>query len=268
MCNRLFIWAHGFVYSSKYNLPYAVNGWYKTQIGPWIRRERSKRFYSGYFIDQSDFVGYYYRKVFRKKGIIYNPALDKPPFEHKIHTIIFDTIPYSGQYFNELKGYNRMIKKGLLDMIVRPIRERIQHAIAPEIGVHVRLGDFQVSNSTESMNFYIDAINYIRQQHGENLTAVIFSDGYEEELKDLLALPAISLHQSRTDIEDLMLLSKSNFIVTSHTSTFSYWAVYLSDAIAIYNKNYTGQPIRWDELIIKDNLLVESPMTITTNVPE
>src|SRR5688500_1341685 len=188
MCNRLFTWAHGYVFSYRYNLPYAVNGWYKTQIGPWIRSERTKRFYAGYFIDQSDLAGYYFRRIFRRNGILYNPPLNQMPVESHIHTIIFNTIPHSGHYFKELKGHNLIIKQALMAMIVRPIRERLQKTKGPDIGVHVRLGDFQVSNSSEKMTFYIDAINFIRQQYGENLSVVIFSDGYEEQLKELLSL--------------------------------------------------------------------------------
>lgn len=259
MCNRLFVWAHAYLYSQRHHLPLSVNGWYKTQIGPWIRKERTKRFYALYFRNQTDLAGFIFRVLVRRNGIKFNPSVHETFLEPQYHTVVFNKLPHSSRYFSELKGHSEVIREALNNMIVPGIQKKIKQQPAPEIGVHVRRGDFIKGSFIESIDFFKNAILYLRSTYNQDLKAVIFSDGYNHELQELLDLPGTSLFKGETDIEDLIVLSRSKFIITSLTSTFSYWAVFLSEAVAIYNPLYEGQPIRWDVITRESGFLIESP---------
>jgi hypothetical protein len=259
MCNRFFAWAYAVIYSDIHQTPYAINGWYKTQIGPWLRRERVKRFYAMYFKDQSDITGYLWRKWFTKKRIMINPGLRDPWPKDKYQTVVFNSIPHSSQYFDELKGYNRFLKEKLNAIIAPGIRKKIEAQPPPQIGVHIRRGDFTLSHLVEELSYFKKAIHYIRQHYGPHLNAVIFTDGYAHELTEVLSLPHIWIYQGQSDIEELMVLSRSRFIVTSYTSTFSYWAAYLSDAMVFHSAKYQDPPVRWQELRRDADFLIEIP---------
>lgn len=259
MCNRLFVWAHAYLYSQMHHLPLHVNGWYKTQLGPWIRKERTKRFYALYFRNQTDLIGYTFRSLLGKNGIKYNPPIHESYLEPHYHTVIFNKLPHSSRYFSELKGHSELIRDALINMIVSRIQIKINHQHPPEIGIHVRRGDFIKGSFIESLDFFKKAILFLRSTYSPKLNAIIFSDGYNYELQELLNMPDTTLYKGETDIEDLIVLSRSKFIVTSLTSTFSYWAVFLSDAVALYNPLYDGQPIRWEQLKRESDFLIESP---------
>ena len=206
-----------------------------------------------------DLVGYVFRKALSRNKICYNPSIDQVIDFQLNPTIIYNSIPHFSKYFEELKGHNVLLSRGLMEMLKPSIQRRIACLKSPEIGVHVRRGDFGNSDLLEQLHFYRDAILKIRDKYGQNLQASIFSDGYEHELKLLLALPRVSIFRAETDIEDLIALSQSKFIVTSLGSTFSYWAAFLSGATIIHSPRFSGQPVRWGTVNEEDGFWIERP---------
>src|SRR5207249_8991781 len=81
--------------------------------------------------------------------------------------------------------------------------------------------------------FFIDAINFIRQKTNSLLSVTVFTDAEPDEIADILQLPEVKLAERKPDILDILLMSQSKLIVLSKSSTFSYWAAFLSDAILI-----------------------------------
>ena len=259
MCNRLFPWAYAVIYSELNHTPYHINGWYKTQIGPWLRGERVKRFYALYFKDEADLPGYFLRRFFSKNNILYNPSLVTNWDKAKYHTVIFNSIPNSSVYFDELQGYAELLSDRLQAMIAKKIKKQINHLSAPEIGVHIRRGDFSKGSDLEGEQYFIDAIHFIRSEFGSSLKVTIFTDGFGHEINSILQLPDTTIHYGKSDIEDLILLSKSRYIITSHSSTFSYWAAFLSKAVIVHSHKYNNRPLRWSGFVDLKGLRFELP---------
>ncbi|MEP6794887.1 MAG: alpha-1,2-fucosyltransferase [Saprospiraceae bacterium] len=259
MCNRLFTWATAIVFSYKYNLPVRIHGWYKTQIGPWIRNEKNKRIYYNYFNKHSGILQFKIRERLLSKGVLFNPPLNESVNINPFHTIVFNSIPHSDIYFNDLKDFRPFIIKELNAMIRTSIRMRIESAPKPGIGVHVRKGDFMKTGQSESNNYFITTINYVRSKYDNRSDVYLFTDSRKEEIQNLLDLPNVRIYQGETDIEDLMVLSKSRIIVTSHHSSFSYWAGFLSDALIIHTNKYQGHPNRNKEFKVEAEYLIEVP---------
>lgn len=246
--NQLFPLLHAMVFAKINNLPIVITGYNHVKIGPYLRKEKSKRNYTGYFNFQKniffEFIDRFklflissnYQKI-NEPIIEVLPAndLDKKIF-------IFQAMPTYHDYFGKLMQY-RLLVKEIFSLILKDnIKKRIATHPNPLVGVHIRMGDFRQLNATEVFkgghvrapeDYYINIIEGIRQINGNNLAVSIFTDGYLHEFKKINQLPAISFVETGLDIVDLILLSKSKLIVMSPGSTFSAWAAFLSDSPVI-----------------------------------
>ena len=125
------------------------------------------------------------------------------------------------------------------------------------IGIHVRRGDFiQRSNDEElrashnsllPLQWYIDALEAVRSEAGRDIPAFVFSDGTEEELRDLLALPQVRRVDYGSGLGDMFGLSRSRLLIASG-STFSMWGSYLGQV-----------PTLWHPGKLLQHLLFEHP---------
>ena len=87
----------------------------------------------------------------------------------------------------------------------------------------------------------------------------VFTDGKEGEISDLLSLQGVKIAANNPDIVDLMLLTRSRYLVVSPGSTFSYWAAFISDAYVITDSSFSAK-IRSD-----DGTLFEGPVEALEN---
>lgn len=256
LCNRLFVWANAVVFSEINQLPLNVNGWYKTPIGPWLRNEKVKRFYAFYFKNNTNIFGSYFRRLLYTKSCDYNPKFEVGANYYK--TFVFNAMPLKKDYFKELMPYKELLTNALVASLKNTIRKDINNLRAVDfIGVHIRLGDFILINKNQSLQYYIDAINYVRDILNYDLPVKIFTDGYENEIKEILDLNNVQLAQNTSDIVDLINLSKATVIVTTIDSTFSYWAAFMSNAIVVHPMQYNHISITGKKLKEVDNLRIE-----------
>ena len=112
------------------------------------------------------------------------------------------------------------------------------------IAIHVRRGDFveqasyrdllNVDNSVLPLQWYIDALRAVRAQAGRDVAAWVFSDGTDEELAGLLALPEVQRMDYGSGLGDMLGLSRSRLLIASG-STFSMWGSYLGQVPTIWH---------------------------------
>jgi hypothetical protein len=110
----------------------------------------------------------------------------------------------------------------------------------PFLGVHIRLGDFVRNtnalaydgspSSTIPLGWYRAQIQHFGARLGKKV--IVFSDGKDEELSDILSLPGVERAEMRSAIEDIIALARAEVLVTSHSS-FSYWGVFLGNGKAV-----------------------------------
>jgi hypothetical protein len=242
--NKLLVWARALVFAYQHGLPLSVSGWAEFRIGPYLRGERSKRQYWGYFSNEDN------------PGLIelialacaYSPCVE--PDMHQVRSpvmprqvFVFDQVPSWRDYFDGLRGHESLVRPAFAALLNEPYRGVLQEPDVPVVGVHVRRSDFrelspgecfgQNCNVRTPIGYYVDVINSLRHIRGEALPVTVFTDGREEDVRALLALPAVRMAAPANDIVDLLRLSRSRCIVASAGSTFSYWAAYLSDAPVI-----------------------------------
>jgi hypothetical protein len=112
------------------------------------------------------------------------------------------------------------------------------------IAIHVRRGDFvrqeryddmlNANNSLLPLDWYIEALRAVRAAAGPDLGACVFSDGTEEELAELLAIPGVRRMDYGSGLGDMLGLSRSRLLIASG-STFSMWGSYLGQVPTIWH---------------------------------
>jgi len=130
--------------------------------------------------------------------------------------------------------------------------EAFSEANPAPIGIHVRRGDFiqrnsdveirDSHNSLLPLDWYIDALKAVRSNAGSDVPAFVFSDGTEDELRDLLALPHVKRVDYGSGLGDIFGLSRSRLLIASG-STFSMWGSYLGQAPTIWHPGKLLQPL-------------------------
>ena len=247
-------------------LPVSITNYHQLKIGPYLRGEKSKRNYLGYFKFQKNLVRDWLDRA--KFFALRSNVIDEPevrlltdPSEKKIYR--FSRMPHWNNYFDQLKEHRKLVIKLFWELLTDEIKIEVESKACPMIGVHIRMGDFRKLTAQEDFskvglvrtpeNYFKDIIQSIRSINGNNLPVSIFTDGRREELQEIFELENISLVEGNKDIVDLLLLSKSKIIVTSAGSTFSYWAGFLSDAPIIMHPDHIHEPLR-------GNIMYEGPL--------
>ncbi|MGF1587806.1 MAG: glycosyl transferase [Pleurocapsa sp.] len=237
--NMLLVWSKAVVFAKLNSLPLIAPAWGKITIGPYLRRERYARYYGNFFNDGSCISGLQasFLKIAAKK--IYEPDITQLPATQRngMEIYVFDQVPHWSNYFGDIREYHSLIKEALINNIKPHILQEIEQRSMPQIAIHVRMSDFRKLRSGENfnqvglvrtpINWYIEVLKKIRAIAGHNIPTTVVSDGYDEELSELLQLPQVFRSSSASALSDLLFLAKSKLLITSAGSTFSSWASYL-----------------------------------------
>lgn len=274
--NQLFPLLKAQVFASLNNLPVIVTGGVQLKIGPYLRREKSKRNYHGYFTFQQ---GWFNEVMLRVKvWQMRNLSVVKEPDVRSLETIPANTkfdfreIPHWSDYFRFLRDNRSLVQQLFWNLLNADYKKIILHKPRPMIALHVRMGDYRPLREGEDFSkvgtvrtpesYFIDIIHRIRRIAGKTLPVSIFSDGFKSELQALLELPEVNLVEGNEDIVDLLLFSRSRLLVTSAGSTFSGWAAFLSESPVIMHPDHIHQPIR---IPGKEASLYEGPLNETNS---
>jgi hypothetical protein len=258
--NLLFVWAKALVFAKLNGLPLRTIGWGRVKIGPWLRGEKVKRIYGGFFRQDTGVLESWWLRARlkmtaddRKK---YNLAVREyaPEELSGCGFVIFDQVPSWADFFEGIKEHRNFVRTALFEMLQPAMLEKLERCEAPVVGVHIRLGDFRKMRADETFRetggvrtpqqYFLEMITRIRELSGEDLPVTIFTDGHSEEIREILELPAVSLAPGNPDIVDLLLLSRSKVVVTSASSTFGYWSGFLADAPLIMHPEHIHASLR------------------------
>lgn len=233
--NLLFPWSRAVVFAKKHNLKRINSTWKTVKLGPIIRGEFDKRFYSDLF-EEHEIGGL-------KKTILLNFAkkIEEKDAEEALvkHSLWPRVIVFKGlgNSFNPILNDHETVKRELLKIVSTKHKEAADKFEKNGISVHIRMGDFATPPSEEFLRegrwnyrlpieWYANVIENIRKTIGKEIRVNIFSDGTDEELGKILNLPNTHRCFYGSAISDLLALSESPVLIAS-ASTFSMWASYL-----------------------------------------
>jgi hypothetical protein len=118
----------------------------------------------------------------------------------------------------------------------------------PPIGINIRMGkDFKAPPSLSPevgyhwvgwlqqtpLSWFVETLLMVRMAAGASVAAMVVSDGSMEDLHPLLSLPNVSILRPTNAAIDLLALSRTNLLLGSGSSTFSAWAAFLGQQVAI-----------------------------------
>lgn len=231
--NCLLVWAHALVFAQMNGMELISGRWKRFRWGAIIRGEKKNRRYAGYFHETS------YLKLIKLKLLIVfskreiDPEIKQIGPTRRKKVYVFTKGTPDDDLFKHLIMYEELIRRELYNLLTPVLKKKYQQCKSPEIAIHVRRGDFKIANPVTPNQFFIDAIHNIREAFNAELPVTIFTDAADSEIEDILAMNGVAVSQNEEDILDILQMSKSKFLVLSRSSTFSYWAAFLSRATVI-----------------------------------
>ena len=242
LANMLLPWARAEIFAHERGGACLAPQWFQPlRIGPWIRRERDKRYYLRQITSAGSISGW------RRLAILLTaPRVDEAQAATSLppgSLVVFQGL---GDMFAGLQGHRELLYARLQAMVRPEILARVRGQEGDYIGVHVRRGDFRITDGGrfartgvfETPNtWYLKAIAEARQRLGADMDVRVFSDASPGELADFQRLHRITIMPPAPAIQDLLLLARSQLIVGTGKSTFSMWASFLSGVTTLWPSN-------------------------------
>lgn len=265
--NILFPWARAIIFARKNNLELINTTWKTLKIGPLLRGEIDTRGYSSLF-EENNIKGLKKFNLLNFKKRYSENNINEFLNEKSESVLIFTNM--KNQMLDILDDYD-IVKNELCKITKKEHLENIKKFDGKGITVHIRMGDFTIPGSEAEirngktncrlpLKWYISIINKIREEINNDIPVNIFSDGKDEELKEILSLSNVKRHYYGSAIADMLAISKSQLLIASN-STFSLWASYLGRMPTIWFpgthriKLYKNSPeIFEDSIDYNDNL--------------
>ncbi len=239
--NLLFSWARALVFSRNTQALMVWPTWPQLKSGPLIRRERDTRCYVGLFSPTKHYVTGLKRFVL----LLLRPQR-------------LTIIKGHEDLFGSIKRDYEFVWRELIAITHPRHQLGLQYDYKDTISVHVRLGDFAVpadvtlvarggNNYRIPLAWYVASIQKIREAAGKPLRVLLFSDGKDEELRQITELANVERISFGSSIADLLALSQSKLLIASG-STYSMWASYFGRMPVIWHTGqrkqqlYTEQP--------------------------
>ncbi|WP_289766029.1 hypothetical protein [Bacteroides acidifaciens] len=236
LANCLFVYAKAIVYGHCYNLPIITPTWLNLSFGTYLRLQADKRHYYGLFNSNNEISGL--RKMWLLAKLQSTTDIKKFIIEKDTNLLIVEGIY---DFFKPLIDYHEIIKNYILEHINPKLLEKINNFdFTDTLAVHIRLGDFPI-NRRIPIDWYISEI----KKHKRYNRVLIFSDGQDEELKDLLYLPNMERVFFGGAIQDIIAISRCSYLIGSDSS-FSAWGAFLGQVPCSFYRTQFG-------IILKDS---------------
>jgi len=232
--NMLLTWSRGYLFARLNGLEMVTSGWGGIHWGAWLRWERKKRMYGGYFKEDGFLKKREMARRTRTAQLVVEPAVEKLQGSAGGDTIfLFNEVSPGKDLFGPMRPHREAVREGIINILSPRLARQLEGYEAPAIAVHIRRGDFKIGNAITPLSFFIRSIVLAREVSGLRLPVMVFTDAAPAEIKEVLELPDVSMATEKADILDILLMSRSKMIVLSQSSTFSYWGAFLSDAVVI-----------------------------------
>lgn len=225
-----------------------TSGWWGIRWGSWFRKEKKKRVYWNHFCETpfSTRMLLYVQKTF--SSIVDEPPVGQIRLPEKPTIYQFRKPSVQTDLFAHVRQQREFIRAEIYNLVKPQVLEQLKALEAPVIAVHIRRGDFIYGNPITPILFFVDCINFIRVQTGKPLTVTVFTDAHAKEIREVLKLENVKLAVKRPDILDILQMSQGRILILSQSSTFSYWAAFLSDGIVIKPMGDWQESLRPEEI--------------------
>lgn len=216
LANCLFIYARAIVASKKYGAKIISPTWFNLSIGPYLRGQQDKRHYSD---------------IFKKESV---SGLKKLYFLFLKRDVL--TVQGLGGYFSDLTHQSSIIRKHFLAHLSEDLINSLPVISRNSVAVHIRLGDY-IAERRVPIEWYIQTIKTVNEYFNYETDILIFSDGTEDELQDVLSVANTRRAFYGSAFADIWAISQCSLVIASD-STFSAWGAFLNQVPLIFYKRH------------------------------
>lgn len=221
LANCLFVAARAYLRAKDLQCEMLRPTWERLSIGQWLRGERDKRFYYGLF--KNDSLWKTIRKVLTIK---FNKHIE---VEEGL-----------GNFFEDIIARQSEVLDWFYGSIEESAIKEVPAELHDYIAVHVRLGDFPLSMRTP-ISWYRAIVEQLANRFGKKV--LLFSDGSDSELGELLELDNVSRAFYGNALADMAAISRCSMLVAGKYSTFSAWGAYLGNVPSVFQEIDYGRVV-------------------------
>jgi hypothetical protein len=263
--NSLLPWARAELFAAQSGARLLEPDWTSLRVGPYLRGEADKRSYGGYFHARNHVRGlakWLVRTTARRVREDDTAGAVAP--RSRAVLVVFSGLR---DFFAPLLPHSSLIRRRLWQMTLAELRPADAARGGDFIAMHVRRGDLTRQGFSPDeidavrqytpLSWFVEMARAIRGRAGiESLPIVVFTDGYADEVSELLKLPGVELNPRAPAITDLWAMSRACLLLGSGYSTFSMWASYLGGMPTLYAPGKLAQRVLAGR---KDALELEVP---------
>ncbi len=256
--NLLFPWARAEIFRTQHGLPMLAPQWTQPKVGPLLRREKDLRYYTNLFGNGDYISGPLRLWNLARLQRVHETALKSSgtlPLAEELDTSTHPPhsaglIVFSGMkgLFEPLMDHRDLIRSKLMALVSEPVHDEIRREPPGyDVSMHIRRGDKPPlafgeeigarTGRSVSLRWYVNVVEHLKARLGSHLKVRVFSDGGDEELKPLLAVPGVERSVGGSALAEMLLLSKAPIVVTTAHSTFSQWSTFLEDVESVWYPN-------------------------------
>jgi hypothetical protein len=254
--NSLFPWARAELFSLQSGAQMLAPRWTSVRIGPYLRQEPEKRRYGGFFRAPHHRHGLSRTLVAALGSRLSETQIDQlsePSLSPRPRVVEFRGL---GNLFEPLAGKHDYIHRQLWQMTLPSLRPDGRQYAGKIIAMHVRRGDLTRQGYSQQqlrdevvehtpLSWFAGMARAVRRERSlHSIPIVVFTDGSEDELADLLAIDGVRLHARQAAISDLWALTHAQLLFASGFSTFSMWASFLGSMPTIYAPGKIQQKVQ------------------------
>lgn len=231
LANCMFFASRSVVLANKYGATMLRPTWERFGVGAFLRKEMDLRHYRGLFRQDSLLkrIKKLFLLMFARRHSERNIELCNSGI-----IVVDGWVGFNGQlaeHYEEVKEY---FDKEMLPTAIRAVPSSLKGFVA----VHIRLGDMP-SGFRVPLDWYIEKINQVAAQALGNLEFLIFSDGTDAEIQDVLKLKHTKRVFYGNALADMIAISRCDIVIGS-VSTFSWWGAYFGQVPCIFDRNHSG----------------------------
>lgn len=217
--NCLFVYARAIKYAHKTGAAIIHPTWLNISLGPILRNERDKRFYTGIFNGKGEitWLNKVFKLFFDAENIRIEEGLD----------------PYFADLLDDASCISDYLYQHISPSLLKSVEAfDFENCVA----IHIRLGDYP-ENVRVPISWYKEKILSM-QKENPTYKFLVFSDGKDEELVELTNLTNVKRVAFGSSISDIFAISKCCYLIGSD-STFSGWGAFLGQVpCCFYRKHY------------------------------
>ncbi|MDO4990725.1 MAG: alpha-1,2-fucosyltransferase [Eubacteriales bacterium] len=242
--NLLLIYFRAWLAAREHGYDFIWPTWPSIKPGAILRREKDKRFYGDLFRNRSGYTdGLKKQLLIHRRGAIRVNERDYDFSQVGDGQVILYS--YFHMDFQDLVPHADEIREEIVRNLSRKSARGLEGDMSRCVNIHVRLGDFGKNqnalnagkdNMRIGIGWYAATVRKLKAILGDGIVFNIFSDGSDEELKELLAIDGTRRVFYGNSLADILALSRAPLMIASGSS-FSLWARFLGQCSSISYPN-------------------------------